>query len=67
MEFPRPRLPRTSPTAPSYWLESFILPPTILRLAAGINSLMAPHVNVDTQEITERTRRELLRLLESVL
>ncbi|TKX23332.1 Sec1-like protein 2 [Elsinoe australis] len=27
---------------------------------------MAPHVNVDTQEITERTRRELLRLLESV-
>ncbi|KAF4552599.1 Sec1-like protein 1 [Elsinoe fawcettii] len=27
---------------------------------------MAPHVNVDTQEITEKTRRELLRLLESV-
>ncbi|KAG8627408.1 hypothetical protein KVT40_004891 [Elsinoe batatas] len=27
---------------------------------------MAPHVNVDTQEITEKSRRELLRLLESV-
>ncbi|KAF2154770.1 vacuolar sorting protein [Myriangium duriaei CBS 260.36] len=27
---------------------------------------MAPHANVDTQEITEKARRELLRLLESV-
>ncbi|GAM86025.1 hypothetical protein ANO11243_040350 [Dothideomycetidae sp. 11243] len=27
---------------------------------------MAPHVNVDTQDITDRARRELLRLLESV-
>ncbi|PNS20884.1 hypothetical protein CAC42_2815 [Sphaceloma murrayae] len=27
---------------------------------------MAPHANLDTQEITERSRRELLRLLETV-